>query len=1315
MSNDPSAYIRHRIGDLSRVRPGQGHSLGANSIPNGEHRSRPNEAERKRNYKLIIDPVLKGRGHQKIYRFDGEFDGQAAVIPKDPRSRRTRLWSTRTKADLPIPKFKIDKFYVGIPPQRDVILTGLNDNVDKKFLQDICDKFGNIEGIKIFYDPVTKRHSGKARVGFTTSASAKLAVAKLDGTSIMGCIVHADFEHKVEVKHLQKSHPPARRTSDPVNKTPPSIDRIPGHHVIPTPPPSNSSPSNSTPSTPGLGLADPRRRNSGSVASTSGDKHQGRSPSTWPTPLTQQNKVPVFEPISPPSEKLPLPPPPPPDAPPPPLPEKCRTPSPIPSTTKQDRYQNKDSKSLSKGSRDSHKSRQHDEAEWRRRDWHSGRDRYDYGSYRRSSTDERGRDSRDSRYSSNHRDYYPREKERDNYTRNELRRSSFRESEGRRSRDSDDSYGSEKSSKSSKDISKGRYDYENKDSERTRSPRPRSDVYERDKRDAKKPDKQINKSEEISQKKDRFNISDTNLNNGKASGSPFNTDSLSLKSLSPRTEKQLGLGTDVLENLDSQSSVQENYLPMVEDISPVSSPTHHEPMNYVSPNCINPPIPTTRMPSPHDQRPVRKKLEDQNFRGSFEKSHGRVGDHFEERCQQKTGENSAFKALEGWWDNTQKLKLKKPSPSETTTAPSNQTPTTSLATDMTSPFTSSFSTTMSQGGMLGLRASLPKMPSFRKRRPPSTSGSDLYSKRQRTESRSEREQKRIVTDSDSDAPGKLKRKRQDDWVNDDVSVGSPWQPDDDVVDEPPATSVRTEEKHSSVGSTLYTNIYSSLSESESSQSGDESGSEESGDDDSDWNGSQRSHTDSEEGDDEETGKDAEDIFERKIPQTPPGTPPKSPPTSPAVSGTPSNASITPTASPIDVTTVDDEGSRTEDTSGLNMLPQDKEGSLGTPMIEESEQEKAGEVGILTSDAGEEGMSEASSIATPHKHIPGKVESTSEESAVDFKTPQVTQGGEELPVSKETPPEPVEEPVIELPPEFPLRSYWQDDRLVYDFLVSGLDYEDASYMKIGFENLCQVGSDSVANARWSFHPTTSPGVTKGRNKKVDNCGVRILDSGSARCEGFYKISMKEKAKYLEAARRQVEVSAAVVNKKDNEKEANKAKQQSRENRALQRRLAASFQLEDFGDILKFNQLKVRKKKLTFCKSRIHDWGLFALEPIARDEMVIEYVGEVVRQAIADDREKRYERLGIGSSYLFRVDSDTIIDATKYGNLARFINHCCDPNCYAKVVTFESEKKIVIYSKRDIAVNEEITYDYKFPIEDEKIPCLCGAAQCRGTLN
>ena len=88
------------------------------------------------------------------------------------------------------------------------------------------------------------------------------------------------------------------------------------------------------------------------------------------------------------------------------------------------------------------------------------------------------------------------------------------------------------------------------------------------------------------------------------------------------------------------------------------------------------------------------------------------------------------------------------------------------------------------------------------------------------------------------------------------------------------------------------------------------------------------------------------------------------------------------------------------------------------------------------------------------------------------------------------------------------------------------------------------------------------------------------------------------------------------------------------------------------------LQARKKLLKFSKSTIHNWGLFAIEAIAADEMVIEYVGEVVRQAVADERERRYEAAGIGSSYLFRVDHDYIIDATRNGNMARFINHCCD---------------------------------------------------------
>ena len=94
-------------------------------------------------------------------------------------------------------------------------------------------------------------------------------------------------------------------------------------------------------------------------------------------------------------------------------------------------------------------------------------------------------------------------------------------------------------------------------------------------------------------------------------------------------------------------------------------------------------------------------------------------------------------------------------------------------------------------------------------------------------------------------------------------------------------------------------------------------------------------------------------------------------------------------------------------------------------------------------------------------------------------------------------------------------------------------------------------------------------------------------------------------------------------------------------------------------------QARKKQLKFAKSTIHNWGLFALESIPADEMVIEYVGQVVRQCVADERERKYEAAGIGSSYLFRVDHDYIIDATKRGGLARFINHCCDVSLYVCV--------------------------------------------------
>ncbi|KAH0981359.1 hypothetical protein GBA52_008536 [Prunus armeniaca] len=170
--------------------------------------------------------------------------------------------------------------------------------------------------------------------------------------------------------------------------------------------------------------------------------------------------------------------------------------------------------------------------------------------------------------------------------------------------------------------------------------------------------------------------------------------------------------------------------------------------------------------------------------------------------------------------------------------------------------------------------------------------------------------------------------------------------------------------------------------------------------------------------------------------------------------------------------------------------------------------------------------------------------------------------------------------------------------------------------------------------------------------------------------------------------------------------------ARTNRVKMRNLAAAA---EGADLMKATQLKARKKLLRFQRSKIHDWGLVALEPIEAEDFVIEYVGELIRPRISDIRERHYEKMGIGSSYLFRLDDGYVVDATKRGGVARFINHSCEPNCYTKVISVEGQKRIFIYAKRHIAVGEEITYNYKFPLEEKKIPCNCGSKKCRGSLN
>jgi len=212
------------------------------------------------------------------------------------------------------------------------------------------------------------------------------------------------------------------------------------------------------------------------------------------------------------------------------------------------------------------------------------------------------------------------------------------------------------------------------------------------------------------------------------------------------------------------------------------------------------------------------------------------------------------------------------------------------------------------------------------------------------------------------------------------------------------------------------------------------------------------------------------------------------------------------------------------------------------------------------------------------------------------------------------------------------------------------------------------------------------------------------TGCARSEPFKKIDPMKKRNYIPVEK--VWQNKATTN------------QNVRESRKNNRRLKRTFEElttpDDFASIPLLNE---RKSMLKFGRSRIHGYGMFATQAIEANEVLMEYNGEVVRKNIADLREKTYSRQGLGDFYLFRLDEEFVVDATRRGALTRYVNHSCEANMSARVITQNSRKRIVFSTRRRVLDGEELTYDYQLEFEDmeHKIQCLCRAETCRGYLN
>ncbi len=117
-----------------------------------------------------------------------------------------------------------------------------------------------------------------------------------------------------------------------------------------------------------------------------------------------------------------------------------------------------------------------------------------------------------------------------------------------------------------------------------------------------------------------------------------------------------------------------------------------------------------------------------------------------------------------------------------------------------------------------------------------------------------------------------------------------------------------------------------------------------------------------------------------------------------------------------------------------------------------------------------------------------------------------------------------------------------------------------------------------------------------------------------------------------------------------------------------------------------------------RSKLHGWGVFAAEPINKNKRIIDYAGELITNSESERREDCY--LDNGCIWVFRVNRLWNRDAAVGGNIARFINHSCTPNCWVDVV----DMTIWIRAARNIRAGEELTYDYNTE-GDKTILCQC----------
>ena len=139
------------------------------------------------------------------------------------------------------------------------------------------------------------------------------------------------------------------------------------------------------------------------------------------------------------------------------------------------------------------------------------------------------------------------------------------------------------------------------------------------------------------------------------------------------------------------------------------------------------------------------------------------------------------------------------------------------------------------------------------------------------------------------------------------------------------------------------------------------------------------------------------------------------------------------------------------------------------------------------------------------------------------------------------------------------------------------------------------------------------------------------------------------------------------------------------------------------------------KVTVFKTEKKGYGLRADTDLAPNDFIYEYIGEVIDEARFRRRMLQYDEEGIKHFYFMSLTKGEFVDATKKGNLGRFCNHSCNPNCYVDKWVVGEKLRMGIFAERKIKAGEELVFNYNVDrYGANPQPCYCGEPNCTGFI-